>query len=292
MACLAIAGSAADASAARRHHHRKLHRYRKHDAPVEPPARVAHDDVVVVTDDPAEPRDLPVAVHEQVAPRAASEWHLAIGPDAWASSVEAKVSLGSQTVTTGIDFMQVEQHVRYGVPLLAEARYGRLSLVTDFTYGVVDIAGARDVGPLMVSVNGTASSLQVDGLAGYRVTGDDHSLLALEARGGVRYQRTSITASLGVDGSPATSFASITGGADALAGARVLVRPLDWLSFSAAADAGVFGTSTTTWSASADTSVRFASRVLLSVGWRTLTTDSASVSVVMHGPRAALQLVF
>jgi hypothetical protein len=31
---------------------------------------------------------------------------------------------------------------------------------------------------------------------------------------------------------------------------------------------------------------------LLSLGWRTLTIERAHVSMVMHGPRAALQLVF
>ncbi len=290
-ACVALSGSAASAAPARRGgHHGKLHKKRKHRASADAPARVAHEeDVVVVTDDPIDAP--PAALHEHAAPRA-QDWHFAIGPDVWASSVDAKVSLGSQTVTTGVDFMQVSRHVRYGVPVLAEARAGRLSFVGDLMYGVVDVVGAKDVGPLMVTVNGTASSLQLDGFAGYRIVGDERSLLALEARGGVRYARTAISATLGVDGSTATSLESIDGGADALAGARVFVRPTSWLDFSGAADVGVFGSSASTWSATAAAQARVTSRLLVSLGWRTLSTRRAAMEIVMHGPLGALQLLF
>ena len=44
--------------------------------------------------------------------------------------------------------------------------------------------------------------------------------------------------------------------------------------------------------AAADASMRVTSRVQLSLGWRTLTTDRAQVSIVMHGPRAAIQFLF
>lgn len=266
VACIAVSGSIADA--------KPRHRHRRHVAVVE-------DDTVV---------DTPVRLHERAAAR--EDWHLAIGPDVWASSVDAKVSLGSQTVSTGIDFIQMEHHARYGVPLLGEMRFGRFSFVGDFMYGVVDINGSKDVGPVMVTLNGTASSLMFDGLAGYRLLGGEQSVLAVEARGGVRYQRTAIAGAVDVGGSPAISQEQIDDGADGLAGARVLVRPASWLSVAGAFDVGVVGSSTSTWSASADASVRIGSRVLLSLGYRTMTMDRGYMSMVMHGPRAALQLLF
>jgi hypothetical protein len=144
----------------------------------------------------------------------------------------------------------------------------------------------------MVTVNGTASSLLVDGFAGYRVAGDDHSVVSLEARGGIRYQRTEVAAAVDLGGSPVASPAIVDAARDVLTGARVFVRPSSRLYFTGAADVGVFGTSNITWSASADASLQLGSRVLMSLGWRTLTIEGANVSMVMHGPRAAVQLLF
>jgi hypothetical protein len=80
--------------------------------------------------------------------------------------------------------------------------------------------------------------------------------------------------------------------ADALAGARVAVRPFERMSVSGALDLGVFGDSRLTWSGSADANVRITKHTRLSLGWRTLTTARTNVSIVMHGPRAAFQVMF
>ncbi len=283
-ACLAVTGSIAHAEPHRRaRHHGKAHTKPTQEAAAEPTEHRDEVDAELV-DEPERPRHhLRHRDHD---------WHLAIGPNVWASSVDATVSLGSKTVTTGIDFLQMEHHARYGVPLLAEARHGRFSLVTDLTYGVVDIAGGKSVGPLMVALDGSASSLMVDGLAGYRVAGDEHSPFSLEARGGIRYQRTAVSASLGIDGATATSYGSVTDGMDALAGARVFVRPSSSFFLTGTADIGLFGSSSRTWSAAADASVRITSHVMLSAGWRTLTTESAAMQLVMYGPRVSLQALF
>jgi hypothetical protein len=227
----------------------------------------------------------------KVATKRANDWHLAIGPYLWASSVDANVSLGGASVSSGVDFAQITHHARYGAELLTEVRYRRFSIASDFMYGVVDLEGAKTVGPLMVNIHGTASSLLVDGTAGYMLTGGDHSLLSLEARAGVRYQRTSIEASVGLGGSDVASTEKVMAGADAIVGGRVFVRPFNRFYFSSTFDVGK-GSSSLTWSVAADASARLTSRVLLSVGYRTLTLDGAAVSMVMHGPRAAVQLVF
>ena len=223
------------------------------------------------------------------------DWHIAIGPDLWAASVDANVSLGSASVTQGVDFMDITRHTRFGAAAVAEARYRRFSITGDLLYGVIDIAGAKEIGPLMVALDGTATSLLVDGIAGYRVVGKEDSVLWLEARGGIRYQRTAISGQINVSGNAVTPPQQVDAGSDALGGARVFVRP-PWMSqrfaLSAAFDTRLFGSSSSTWSASADASVRITSYVLLSLGWRTLTQDRAPVATTMHGPRAAVQLLF
>jgi hypothetical protein len=281
VACLALTTSIAHARPAHHKHHHKKHRAKA--APVDAPV-----DAAVIVED-RDPSEVDVVVREHAA-RRARDWQVAIGPYLWASSVDANVSLGSASVASSVDFLQTTQHAKYGAEVLADVRYRRFSLSGDLMYGVVGLEGGNAVGPLMVTVNGTASSLLVDGYAGYQVAGN--SLLSLEARGGVRYQRTEVTAAVGVGGSPVASPEIVDAARDVLAGARLVMRPSSRFSIAGAADVGVFGTSSTTWSASADASLQVTSHVLLSVGYRTLTIEGASVSMVMHGPRTALQLVF
>jgi hypothetical protein len=314
-ACLALTGSVADAKPprhGRRHHKVKKAKPRRAAPPVErhidrDDDRAAADDdaneMIAIRDDEVdedrddvevdrdEVPDGPVRLRKVAAPRS-KDWHVAIGPYLWASSVEANVSLGSQSVEAGVDFIEMQRHARYGAEVLGEARYRRFSISGDLMYGVVAVNGAREIGPLMVTADGTASSLLVEGAAGYLVAGDDHSLLSIEARGGVRYQRTEVAGSLGIDGSAVQSLTSVDAGGDAVTGARVIVRPWNRFYVSGTADIGVYGVSNSTWSASADASLRITSHVLLSLGWRTLTIDRASVAVTMRGPRAALQLLF
>jgi hypothetical protein len=254
---------------------------------------VDEDDMVGDSDDsePAE-LDAPVRIRKQARAKKQKDWHVAIGPYLWASSVDADVSLGSSTVSAGVDFFEVTRHAKYGVELLAEASYKRFSIYGDLLYGVVGVSGDRTVGPLMVTLDGTASTLLVDGMAGYRLAGGDHDRVTLEARAGVRYQRTAVAGSLDISGNEVAPSVYVDAAADALAGAHIGVRPFDRLFVSGTLDVGIFGDSSLTWSASVDASVRITSHARLSLGWRTLTTARTNVSIVMHGPRAALQLLF
>lgn len=323
-ACLVLSGSIAHAAPGNHGRHGKVSKKSKHRAATETRATArlggtaperrtarAHDEAdsdsdadndrvafaeddeldTAAPDDGEEIVDAPVTLHRHAAPRG-KDWSVAVGPYLWASSVDANVSLGPASVSAGVDFVQMERHARYGAEVLAEARYGRFSISGDLMYGVVAVDGQTTVGPLMVTLNGNASSVLVDGAAGYLVTGGEHSLLSLEARGGVRYQRTAVTASVGVAGADVGPPESVDAGADAVAGARVFLRPSSRFFLSGSADVGVFGASNSTWSASADASVRVTSHLQLSLGYRTLTIDRANVAITMHGPRAAVQLLF
>jgi hypothetical protein len=249
------------------------------------------DDTEAVADHDDDVVDAPL-VREAAEPAHAKKWQVAIGPYLWASSVDANVSLGPASVSSGVDFLEITRHARYGAEILATARCGRFAIYGDGLYGVVGLDAARTVGPLMVTLAGTASSLLVDGNAGYTLVGDPSSVLSLEARGGVRYQRTEIGAAVNVAGAQVAQPRYVNGTADALAGGQVTVRPWRRLALSGTFDVGVFGSSSSTWSATGDASVRATNHVSLSLGYRTLTLESPNVSLTMHGPRAAVQLVF
>lgn len=220
-------------------------------------------------------------------------WQVAIGPYLWASSVNANVSLGG-SVSTGVDigFIPLVEHARYGAEILGEVRHGRFALYGDLMYGAEAVNGSTSVASVMVTLSGNASSLLVDGAAGYQLIGDDDAVFSLEARAGIRYQRTEVNGQLAIAGFTLQSPDAVDDGSDALVGARAVLRPARWVFFSGVFDAGVFGSSNRTWSASADANLRVSSHFLVSAGWRTLTMDRAQVSLAMQGPRAALQLVF
>jgi hypothetical protein len=239
----------------------------------------------------AELVDAPVKARKPAA-KGLRSWHFAIGPNVWLASVDANVSVGSKSVGAAIDFFDLSRYGKYGIPVLVEGRYKRLSLFVDLTYGVIGLAGGNEIGPLMVTLDGTVSSLAIDGIAGFRLLGDDHSVVSLEARGGIRYQRTVISGSVSVSDNGFSVPAIVNVGADALAGARVFVRPFRRFFFAGTIDQSLFGSSTSTWSAGADANLRITSYFLLAVGWRTLTQQNAFLSTVQHGPRAALQLLF
>lgn len=220
-------------------------------------------------------------------------WQVAIGPYLWASSVNANISLGG-SVSTGVDigFIPLVEHARYGAEILGEVRHGRFALYGDLMYGAEAVNGSTSVASVMVTLSGNASSLLVDGAAGYQLIGDDDAVFSLEARAGIRYQRTEVNGQLAIAGFTLQSPDAVDDGSDALVGARAVLRPARWVFFSGVFDAGVFGSSNRTWSASADANLRLSSHFLVSAGWRTLTMDRAQVSLVMQGPRAAVQLVF
>lgn len=233
--------------------------------------------------------DAPV-VHAKAAPR--DDWHVAIGPYAWIPAVDTKVAVGGASVSGGADFVKTVTHARYGIEALGELDYGRWSLSGDVLYGVLGLDGGTSVGPVMLTVSGEVSSVLVDGVAGYRIVGDDRSVFALDARLGLRYQRTTINAAVGVLGSELGTPGSVDAGREVLAGTRATLRPASWLSLTGAGDVGVYGTWVSTWSVTADANFKITSHVLLSVGYRTLTIDEGPVAVGLHGPRAAAQVVF
>ena len=174
-----------------------------------------------------------------------------------------------------------------------EGRYKRFSLVVDFLYAAVAINSApKEIGPLTVKLDADVTSLLVDSAAGYRLFGGDDSKLTLEARGGYRYQRTAIKGSIGLSGNGISPPTIVDAGGDVLAGARVVVRPFRRLSVVGTVDQSLFGSSTSTWSAGAEVNVRIMSRLVLVAGWKTLTQQKSTITTVMHGPRAALQLLF
>lgn len=250
--------------------------------------------VAVQEEEAEEPveEEAPVVVHRHVAKPRKNDWNFAIGPYLWASDVDANVAVGGSNIAKGLDFSSISSHARFGIPLQSEIRYGKLAFAGDLTYGVVDMGFNENAGPVMATVQGTVNSTMVDAFGGYTVLGDEHSTISLEPRLGLRYSATEIRGAATVQDQTAAMLVSVTSSKDLLAGGRIFLRPLPWLFASAEFDHGVVGDAADTWSAMFLANAKLGRHVQLSAGYRTLTTETAGTSIVMHGPRVSVSVLF
>jgi hypothetical protein len=285
------------------HHHNKKTRRPVEPAPVKDAgdaidgdnartvALDASDDELDAADDKDAHKDAARLAKDAPAPRSHG-WQLQIGPYLWASAVQARVGFGPLTTGIEIGFLDLVSHTRYGGEAAAELRHGRFAVSADVMYGAEAFTAGTTIASVMTTVTGNASSLMFDAAAGYQVLGDDDSAVSLEARSGIRYQRTTVSGELGVAGITVQTPELVDGGSDLVVGARAVVRPGHSIRLSGMFDVGVAGSSDSTWSAAVDAGLLVSSRVLVTAGWRTLSTERSRVNVQMSGPRVAAQLVF
>jgi hypothetical protein len=236
--------------------------------------------------------DAPLRVENKRSKKALRDWRIAVGPNVWLSSVQADVAVGNKTITAAIDFMAISHYTKFAAPLLAEARYKRFSFVGDMTYAVVGIQGGNEIGPLDVALTGNVSSLQFDGLAGYRVYGKEDSKFSAEARAGVRYSRMAISGNLMVSGTEIEPKQIVSSSSDLLLGARIFAKPWKRIFASAAFDQSVAGSSDSTWSLGGEANFRVGGYVLLTAGYKTMVQRSGAVTQTMFGPKFSVQVLF
>jgi hypothetical protein len=219
-------------------------------------------------------------------------WQLAIGPYVWASSVQATVALGPLSTGVNIGFVSLARHAQYGAEAVAQARHGRFAITGDIMYGAASVTSTANLGPVMAGLTGNASGLILDSQAGYQIVGNEDALFSLEARSGLRYERTTVSAGASLAGVMVTTPDFVESGMDLVTGLRGVLRPGRRFLFSAMFDVGVAGASASTWSATVDASLHLSSSMLLTAGWRTLTVERSNVTLQLSGPRVAVQWLF
>jgi hypothetical protein len=240
-------------------------------------------------DDEVDATPEPVAHHHRAAAR---DWHLALGPYAWASAVDASVSANGMNLdTSGAQVQGLQPTIKYGGELMGEARYSRVALTGDLIFGAIGLDGGSMAGPATITFHGDVAAMMLDSGAGVTIIGNEHSVFAAEVRGGIRYERVSFHVSADISGGDVEKKV-VFGGSDTLAGGRIFFRPSRRWSFTGSADVGITGASSQTWSATAEASARVSTHVQLSLAYRTLTIQRATVDLVFHGPRLALAFLF
>jgi hypothetical protein len=231
---------------------------------------------------------------DDVAPKppAAPGWKVAIGPYVWAASVDANVSFGPLSSGVDLGFVTLARHTRYGFDAVVEARRGHLAIYGDVMYGAASVESSQDIVSVMTTLTGNAASLLIDSAVGYELLGSADKPFSIEARSGVRYQRTTVQGEIGAAGFTLATPEFVDAGADFVVGGRAAVRPAGWLQLAGAFDVGVAGKSDSTWSATVDATLHVSNSIMVSGGWRSLSMHRTNVSLDMQGPRVALQYQF
>jgi len=251
-------------------------------------AEVSHTDVSGREPDESIHKD----IGEQPRRTSRSGWRFAIGPYVWASSVQADVSFGPLTAGVDIGFIKLVKHMRYGAEAAASAQYGRFGIYGDVTYGAAAVGASKEILGVMTSLTGYAGTLLLDSAVGYEVVGGEAAPFVLEARSGVRYQRTTVHGELGAAGFTLSTPDFVDSGTDLVMGARAVLRPMHAIELAGAFDLGVAGDSERTWSATIDAGLRVSKRVAITAGWRSLTMYRSRVNLELSGPRAAMQYLW
>jgi hypothetical protein len=159
-------------------------------------------------------------------------------------------------------------------------------------YGAAAFDGSKEMLTRMTSVNANVGTLLLDYASSYQLLGDDSTMIALEARSGIRYQRTTIQGEVGGLGMMRKTPDIVDAGADVVVGARAVVRPMPSVELVGTFDVGIGGVSDSTSSKSLDATVRVSKSLSLTGGWRSLTMQRSLVNISLSGPRAALQYLF
>lgn len=233
-----------------------------------------------------------VKVEKKSKKKALRDWHIGVGPNVWLSSVKADVAVGDQSITAAIDFMAISHYTKFAAPLIAEGRYKRFSFVGDMTYAVVGIQGGNELGPVDIALTGNVSSLQFDGLAGYRVYGNEDKKFWGEVRAGLRYSRMAINGNVMLSGTEFEPKQIVSSSQDLLLGARVFAKPWKRVFASAAFDQSVVGSSDSTWSLAGEANFRVSNFVLLTAGYKTMVQRTGAVTQTMFGPKFSVQVLF
>jgi len=298
-----LLGVAGTATSAPRRHHRSAKRAKvtKH-IDVDADAKVAlqtDDDVdadadveEVVIEEASTKPSIQKDTGESPPRPSRSDWRFAIGPYVWASSVQADVSFGPIAFGVDIGFISLVKHMRYGAEATVAARYRRFGVYGDITYGAAAVSASKQILGVMTTLTGNAGTLMLDSAIGYEALGGDDAWFSLEARSGVRYQRTSINGELSAAGFKVSTPDFVDSAADFVIGARGVLRPIHAIELAGAFDVGVAGESNSTWSATIDAGLHVTKNVLVTAGWRTLAVHRARVNLELSGPRAALQYQF
>ena len=110
-------------------------------------------------------------------------WQLEVTPYLWGSGVNGQLGIENHTADIDASFNNILSHLHFAAMGLADARRGKLLIVTDIMY--TDLRGQRATpGPLFSSVNPQQKTVILTPEAGYRVLESDAA--SLDVVGGVR----------------------------------------------------------------------------------------------------------
>lgn len=197
------------------------------------------------------------------AAASASDWDFQVTPYLWVAGIDTSVGNFSRTVGFG----DIIDNLSFTIMGTAEARRGRLLLVTDFVY--LGLGPSKDLPSGAASIDGKLNSIIWTNYAGWRALDSGRAKVDLLA--GFRLYNIDTSARLVTSQGEVDLFSADTTFASPVFGPRVTIGLSDKMFLRGAVDVGGFGIgSDLTWQGLAVVGYRFNARWTAEAGYRTL----------------------
>jgi hypothetical protein len=239
------------------------------------------------------------------AARGGKPWEIKFKAYAWLQSYHGTAVIAGAKSTLDVscnDTLHAADEVNCMVPINLEARWGQWGMIVDLYH--VRVKDSRRQGRISVDTEATQTILELAGF--YRVgtwpiSAGSESLLTFDIIAGARYQR--LSGNIGLTG-PRGNSVSIDGTQewwDPFIGPRVTLRATDWLTLSLRGDIGGFditNCSDCVVQIIGAAEVSITKHCFLELGYRILDTDYSgsggrfTYDVTMHGPYLAFGVKF
>lgn len=196
-------------------------------------------------------------------------WHISASPYLWMAGLNGNLSIAGHEAAVHQSFGDIFSNLKFGVMGLTEVRRGQIGILTDLLFVRVGDQKAIAVPqlPFPVNVELTTNTFTLTPELAYRVYSQKY--FSADVLGGLRYYH--LGAHSDFDAGPLGQFtySGADNWADAVGGARLLVRPTPKIGAFFIGDAGGGGSSPT-WQIAFGAGYRVTKRTTVQLGYRRL----------------------
>jgi hypothetical protein len=196
-------------------------------------------------------------------------WHVSASPYLWLAGLDGNLTLASHEAAVHQSFGDIFSNLKFGVMGLTEVRRGRIGILTDLLFVRVGDQKAVAVPqlPFPVNVTITTNTFTLTPELAYRVYSQKY--FSADVLGGFRYYHLGADSNFNAGPLGQASYSGSDNWADAVGGARFLLRPTPKIGAFLIGDAGGGGSSPT-WQVVYGAGYRVTKRTTAQIGYRRL----------------------
>lgn len=201
-----------------------------------------------------------------------SAWHVSASPYLWLAGLDGNLSLAGHEAAVHQSFGDIFSNLKVGVMGLTEVRQGRVGVLTDLLWVRVGDQRAVPVPqlPFPLKVKITTNTFTLSPELAYRVYSE--RFVSADLLGGFRYYHLGASSNFNAGPLGQHSYSGSDNWADAVGGARFLLRPTARIGAFFIGDAGGGGSSPT-WQIAYGVGFRVSRQTTSQIGYRRLYFD-------------------